>query len=320
MAFTETPWLLAVVILIISVLEVTATSKSRDMVAKETDAEKIDRLLQEIEAYEKFGVQGDDSQDVPVVRGRDRNKKPKTAKMKLERRQLTFPDPPSTKNFVELPGMSEDLRSFTICMHMRTDSEKGSTLFTYYDKDGAEQISLYSDNRRTKYKLRINAKHHGQEKAELKNLDGKWHVICALWEGKHGSYEIWSDGKLRVSGEGLDEDVHISGGGTFVLGQGGDKRKDGFEDDAAFSGDISHFNMWDEWLDKADLRSREKSCKLEGNVINWNAADIKLTVNGKILIDKFSCMWKREFPADDVNEANQLTERAEKDSALEEDE
>ncbi|CAH1253313.1 NPTX2 [Branchiostoma lanceolatum] len=313
MVFTAAQRVLSVVILIILVKEITT---SKGLVAKETNAEKIDRLLREIEEYEESEARGEDTQDMPVVRGRSgRKKKPKTPRVNLGHRQLSFPAPPATKNFVEIPGMSEDLRSFTICLHMRTDSVKGSTLFTYYDKDGAEQISLYSDERRTKYKLRINARHHGQKKAELKNLDGKWHVICALWEGKHGSYEIWSDGKIRVSGEGLDDDFKISGGGTFVLGQGGDKKKK-FKDDAAFSGDISHFNVWDEWLDKADLRSREKSCKLEGNVINWNADDIKLTVNGKILIDKFSCMWKRELPADEVD---LLTERIEKDKALEED-
>ncbi|XP_019623752.1 PREDICTED: serum amyloid P-component-like [Branchiostoma belcheri] len=306
MALKATRRVLAVVVLIILVQE---TTTSKDEVANETNAEKIDRLLREIEEYEEFGVQGESAQDARGRSGRGGRKKTKTQQGSLERRQLSFPAPPTTKNFVELPGMSEDLRSFTICLHMRTESDGGSALFTYYDKNGAEQISLYSDERRTKYKLRINAKHHGQEKVDLKNLDGKWHVICALWEGKHGSYEIWSDGKMRVSGEGLDEDFQISGGGTFVLGQGGDK-KGKFDDDAAFSGDISHFNVWDEWLEKADLKSREKSCKLEGNVINWNAGDIKLTVNGKILIDKFTCMWKRELPGDEMDP---LTEQAEKD-------
>lgn len=59
--------------------------------------------------------------------------------------------------------------------------------------------------------------------------DGFWHHICASWENKAGSWEIYKDGVSLASGARLKTGHVIKTNGILVMGQEQDSFGGGFD-------------------------------------------------------------------------------------------
>ena len=59
--------------------------------------------------------------------------------------------------------------------------------------------------------------------------DGFWHHICASWENKAGSWEIYKDGVSLASGAILNTGHVIKTNGILVMGQEQDSFGGGFD-------------------------------------------------------------------------------------------
>ncbi|XP_066283060.1 uncharacterized protein [Branchiostoma lanceolatum] len=202
--------------------------------------------------------------------------------------KITFPSPRSTDNYAKLNttfSTSQELTSFTLCLHMRTytRSSRKMGLVSYAVKEQNNELRLYRDG--DTFRLYVSG---ASRSVNLPVWDGEWHAICATWRSSNGAWQIYSDGVLRRSRSGLKTGKTVRSGGTWILGQDQDSVGGGFEEDQAFSGELSQVNLWDRVLSPAEIATNwTVSCNNHGNVINWTAIDID--VFGNANSDKYDC-------------------------------
>eukprot|EP00058_Branchiostoma_floridae_P027790 XP_002613281.1 hypothetical protein BRAFLDRAFT_68246 [Branchiostoma floridae] len=201
--------------------------------------------------------------------------------------KITFPAPPSDISYVWLnTTLSQPLTSFTLCLHMRTDirSDRDMALVSYAVRQHHNELLLYRDG--DKLQLFVSGDH--TDSVNLPVWDGAWHVICSTWRSSDGAWQIYSDGVLRRSGAGLKKREVVRSGGTWILGQDQDSVGGGFEEDQAFSGELSQVNLWGHVLSPGKIGTNwTVSCNRHGNVIDWTATDIG--VFGMVKRDQYYC-------------------------------
>ncbi|CAH1263337.1 NPTX1 [Branchiostoma lanceolatum] len=205
--------------------------------------------------------------------------------------KITFP---STINYARLDTtLSKDLTRFTLCLHMRPDIWSNSDhmgLVSYAIMGQHNELLLYRAG--SKFRLYVSVAGEDTPSVELPVWDGAWHAICATWSSNRGDWVIYSDGVLRGSGSRLNKGNKVRSGGTWILGQDQDRVGGGFEEDQAFSGELSQVNLWDRVLTPAEITTNwTVSCNRHGNVIEWTATDI--SVYGDSRRDQYDCASER---------------------------
>jgi len=89
------------------------------------------------------------------------------------------------------------------------------------------------------------------------------------WDNTAGTYQLYMDGQLTGSGEGLMKGHVIQSGGTAVLGQDQDSMGGGFDTDDAFGpGQLSEVNMWNKAaLSESEIAAQCQDCRIpQGSV------------------------------------------------------
>ena len=76
--------------------------------------------------------------------------------------------------------------------------------------------------------------------------------MAVTWENVYGSYEIFVNGEVRETGEGLKNGTTITPGGNVVVGN--DRDQFGYQVRDAYVGNISRVNLWLLYTDKQQLK------------------------------------------------------------------
>ena len=113
--------------------------------------------------------------------------------------------------------------------------------------------------------------------------DGFWHHICASWENKGGSWEIYKDGVSQASGAGLKTGHVINTNGILIIGQEQDSFGGGFDATQNYIGELTDLNMWNRVLYTSEVSNLSKSCHGgRGNVKKWS--DFKVGLRGDVRV------------------------------------
>ncbi|XP_078592868.1 adhesion G protein-coupled receptor L2-like isoform X3 [Branchiostoma floridae x Branchiostoma japonicum] len=189
-------------------------------------------------------------------------------------KKIVFPHPRSTSNYAEMnTTLSEQLGSFTLCVHMRTNDTAGS-LVSYATRRSGNEI-LIEGWRGKGFKILAAGGQSGTKTFSLAVLDGIWHEICLTWQGEDGAWKLYVDGALNRSDSGLGARKVVSTPGTWILGQDQDSQGGGFDTPQAFSGEMSRVNLWDRVLSRSEIGTNWTTfCSHQGNVINWTNTQI----------------------------------------------
>ncbi|XP_066283061.1 adhesion G protein-coupled receptor L2-like [Branchiostoma lanceolatum] len=191
-------------------------------------------------------------------------------------KKVIFPYPRSTSNYAQLmTSLHEDLSSFTLCVHMRTNDTAGS-LVSYATSQSTNDIFIEGWIEKG-YKILVadGKSPSGKSTFSLPVLDGRWHAICTTWQNTDGAWGIYVDGVLNISNSGLSTGEKVSTRGTWILGQDQDSLGGGFDRKQAFSGEMSRVNLWDSVLSPTEIGTNWTTfCSHQGNVINWTNTEV----------------------------------------------
>eukprot|EP00062_Callorhinchus_milii_P016518 gi/632968120/ref/XP_007900354.1/ PREDICTED: carbonic anhydrase 6 [Callorhinchus milii] len=187
------------------------------------------------------------------------------------------------ESYVEIRTLrSMDLRSFSVCMWIRTKDSRSKILLSYATKgsDNELVISVGLD-----WGLWIGG-HFVNIGFHFNSKD--WVHYCLTWRSQSGSAEMWING-LSGKEKRIKRGHVLRKGGTLLLG----KDQDGFEGifSDVFVGDMTAVNMWDYVLRPAEIRELME-CKhrwKKGNVIAWGKSAVTL-FGGVRVEDDNSCL------------------------------
>ncbi|XP_035238434.1 carbonic anhydrase 6-like isoform X1 [Anguilla anguilla] len=170
-------------------------------------------------------------------------------------------------------GHSMALRSFSVCMHVRTHTSVVHTVHTVlsYSTAGHDnelvvavgyEVGLWIGNEF------VNFPHNLQSRG--------WSSYCLTWASHSGGAELWINGMVGEE-QYLRSGYELQPGGTLVLG----KDQDGFlgvSDADAFVGQMTDVNVWDYVLSASEIRD-QMSCEssaFRGNVLSWGVTHLSL--------------------------------------------
>ncbi|XP_078594600.1 uncharacterized protein LOC144872399 [Branchiostoma floridae x Branchiostoma japonicum] len=200
--------------------------------------------------------------------------------------KITFPAPRSVSNYARLgTTLAQDLSSFTLCLHMRTDmsSTSHAGLVSYAVQENHNELLILNKGRGISELFVQGGK--GADLGALPVWDGEWHAVCATWRSTDGAWQVYTDGVLQASGSGLKVGGKVRSGGTWILAQDQETVGGGFDPNQAFSGELSQVNLWDRVLTPAEVGP--DSCGQHGNVIDWATTNIE--VFGLATSDEYIC-------------------------------
>ncbi|XP_078702672.1 neuronal pentraxin-2-like [Branchiostoma floridae x Branchiostoma belcheri] len=167
--------------------------------------------------------------------------------------------------------MSEDLTSFTLCAHMRSnmDTSNWISFVSYAVPQHNNELFFFYVNGGFRLALQFN----GNQMADPPVWDGEWHTVCTTWRSSDGAWQLYADGTLADSGSGFNVGGSVRTGGIWILGQDQDVLGGGFDASQSFIGEMSEVNLWDRVLSPAEIAA---DCSYHGNVIDWDTTGIEV--------------------------------------------
>lgn len=164
-----------------------------------------------------------------------------------------------------------DLDQFTVCMHVRPESDGVNTALSY-SNNGVEnelmisiasEVGLWIGNEF----VNLPHNHRGRD----------WTNYCVTWSSNTGGAELWVNGMVGEQ-RYLKSGYSVSPGGVFVLGKDQDGLL-GISNSDAFVGKMTDVNVWDYVLSTADIRDQmscESNSTVVGNVFSWGTSPLSL--------------------------------------------
>ncbi|XP_067827767.1 C-reactive protein-like [Heptranchias perlo] len=190
-------------------------------------------------------------------------------------KSLSFPRKTDDSYVIVQLEESVELRAFTLCMKVRSDSQPTTSVFSYATSDHHNQIllELSSDH------LRL---HLAEEQVEFKipRVLVGWTPLCVTWDSESGRAAARVDG-FRTAWKFLGQGKAIVPGGVLVLGQDQDKVGGGFSKEQSFVGEMTDLNLWDTVLRSSEIPTTSR--RRQGNVINW--VKIRYEIKGTVRIE-----------------------------------
>lgn len=194
---------------------------------------------------------------------------------------------PSTSNFAIVDGIPQ-MSSTSISMWVQTiDKHRPGTMLSYAAND--RHHSIPNALTMTDYgslKIYINDK---PVFTNLKLNDGKWHHVVFTWSSKDGVWNLYENGSLVASGDDLETNGQIPGGGSLILGQEQDCVGGNFSPLEAFVGNITRVNLWNNVLSSNDVKNLCSLKDIPGMVRAW--PDFQRGINGQIKIYTSNLPW-----------------------------
>ncbi|KAI8487880.1 hypothetical protein Bbelb_343280 [Branchiostoma belcheri] len=184
--------------------------------------------------------------------------------------KIIFPGPRGIDDYARMETtLSEDLTSFTLCVHMRSSMATSDliSLVSYAVSESDNELTLFHEGG---FKLHIQSY---IRVADPPVWDGEWHAVCTTWRSSDGAWQLYTDGVLTDSGSGFQVGGRVRTGGTWILGQDQDAVGGGFDASQSFIGELSEVNLWDRVLSQTEIAADRS---YHGNVIDWDTTNIRV--------------------------------------------
>ncbi|XP_078342889.1 serum amyloid P-component-like [Oculina patagonica] len=202
---------------------------------------------------------------------------PPTADVEEKNFQVTF-SRKSKEDYVrfDLQRCVPPLTAFTICLWLKVaDKEQSGCPFSYALPHEENEIFLMD------YKsLRL---YIAGEKRYMNIAvnNGTWRHVCTTWENTAGSWNLYIDGALLVTGTDLKTGHVIDNNGIFILGQDQDNYGGEFQLYQSFIGQMYGVNMWNRVLTADEISHMSGNCSYGvGNYLRWS--DFKNGLRGNV--------------------------------------
>ncbi|XP_078603962.1 zonadhesin-like [Branchiostoma floridae x Branchiostoma japonicum] len=211
--------------------------------------------------------------------------------------KVIFPDPRETYNFARLDTtLSDELPSFTLCVHMRSSySSLSMTLASYAVPEQHNELLLFYSGG---FLLFVQGSSTGIGNPPV--WDDEWHVICVTWRSSDGAWQLYVDGVLTGRGSGLRAGGKVRTGGTWMIGQDqdavGTPGRSTFNEQAgqAYIGELSKVNLWDGVLSSSEIGVNWAAfCNHNGNVIGWDMSFLGLSGQAS-MAEYYQCACNRK--------------------------
>ncbi|XP_029435126.1 carbonic anhydrase 6 [Rhinatrema bivittatum] len=194
---------------------------------------------------------------------------------------LTFPafyfSPENMASFVEVQPLGDlQLRAFSLCFWIRTKNQGSETIFSYSTRESESElvvtvgadVGLWVGGHFVDFRL-----FHNSE---------EWVHYCVRWASESGAAELWVNGATGKEQQ-IQKGYVIQPGGVLILGKDRDDLLGIFSN--AFTGWMSHINLWNHTLSPLDMK-RLSQCRhedLTGNIIAWGKT--RMTLSGGVTLE-----------------------------------
>ncbi|XP_074860368.1 pentraxin-related protein PTX3 [Carettochelys insculpta] len=175
------------------------------------------------------------------------------------------------------PTVEMKLQSFTACIWVKATEVLDKTIiFSYGTKRNPYEIQFYLS--RESAVLAVASDRNNLIASNVAS-PSQWAHFCGTWSSDNGTISLWVNGELVATTSEIAEAHIIPDGGILQLGQekNGCCAGGGFDENLAFSGKLTGFNIWDRVLSReeiTELSRAEDSCNIRGNVVGWGVTEI----------------------------------------------
>uniref|UniRef100_A0A8D0BSR0 Carbonic anhydrase n=2 Tax=Salvator merianae TaxID=96440 RepID=A0A8D0BSR0_SALMN len=168
------------------------------------------------------------------------------------------------------------LRTFTLCFWVQNLSEGRQTVLSYHTPGRENELAVTVG-------LEVGVWVGGHSvQFDLHHRSEEWVHYCISWASDSGEVNVWVRGVVGTA-KNIQKGYVIKNGGTLILGKCKNPILDIFGN--AFTGWMSHVNLWSHLLDLRDIQELTlcRHVDLKGDIIAW--AETPMTVWGGVVVD-----------------------------------
>lgn len=177
-----------------------------------------------------------------------------------------------------LPIMS----ALSACAWFRTTSRAGTLSIISYATTDTLDNDIWMGLEEPGLSWYIGTEHQITQVQNDLIRDGRWHHMCATWNGQSGRSTIYLDSYVEKEGS-ISSDYVIAGGGTLVIGQDQDVPGGEFDQEQSFVGALADVNLYDKELDPNEVSFLSSSCDAnKGTIFKWS--DVRGGLRGNIQV------------------------------------
>ncbi|KAG8430474.1 hypothetical protein GDO86_020534 [Hymenochirus boettgeri] len=168
----------------------------------------------------------------------------------------------STKSYVRLiPESDGPYAALTVCLKFYTELARDYSLFSLATTDKDNDFLLYYSHPNN-----LSVSIGNEELYFSMERRVEWTALCVAWNSTSGEVDLWINGKLkprRIFRKGYT----VNAKPIIIIGQEQDSYGGKFDASQSFVGEISGIQMWDKFINQANL---DPPCNsLYRAIINW---------------------------------------------------
>ncbi|KAG8449736.1 hypothetical protein GDO86_016396 [Hymenochirus boettgeri] len=169
----------------------------------------------------------------------------------------------SIKSYVCLiPESDGPYAALTVCLKFYTELARDYSLFSLATTDKDNDFLLYYSHPN---KLSVGI---GNEELYFSmERRVEWTALCVAWNSESGELDLWINGNLkprRIVRKGYT----VNAKPIIIIGQEQDSYGGKFDASQSFVGEISDIQMWDKFMDPANIYTPDNN--VYRPIINWN--------------------------------------------------
>nr|AFM90442.1 c-reactive protein-like isoform 1 [Callorhinchus milii] len=190
---------------------------------------------------------------------------------------LIFSTPSDTNHVLLTPSRDMDLKNFTLCLRVNTESPRQHVLFSYATQSSPSELLLKRGDETT-----VSLTVSGVKIPFLVRSSqlSSWVHVCARRDMMAKQVILHINGRPSVR-KALEPSNPIKPGGKVVLGQEQGRVGGGFQQEKCLVGEIADVHLWDHILTTSTIRAISMGDPIyRGNVIDW--LTVKHTIKGQV--------------------------------------
>ncbi|XP_006816495.2 uncharacterized protein LOC102803376 [Saccoglossus kowalevskii] len=163
----------------------------------------------------------------------------------------------------ELP----DLNAISVCLWIRTGKHKDGKPISYAVGRSENEFAVMKTEN---LQLYVNNKKGSKSDVAIDN--SKWNHLCVTWSSNKGQWDIYHNGEMAATGDKLEKQHKIKGGGVIMLGR-------------ELRGEIAYVNIWRRIVSADEVASIASDClgQAEGDFFSWRSGDLDIDGSVQVL-------------------------------------
>uniref|UniRef100_A0A8C5RKM4 Pentraxin family member n=1 Tax=Laticauda laticaudata TaxID=8630 RepID=A0A8C5RKM4_LATLA len=176
----------------------------------------------------------------------------------------------NTASYVTIvPLKPMQLKTFTLCFWVQNSNQGRQTVLFYSTPESENELVISVG-------MAVGVWIGGKfVQFDLHRRAEDWVHHCVTWVSSSGTINLWVNGAVGTA-RNIQKNYIVQSGGTPILGKRKNAMLDVFAD--AFSGWMSHVNLWSWLLDQNDIQELTlcKHSQQKGDVLAWGETHMSL--------------------------------------------